>query len=265
MTEFMYDLIYSADRGQRERVGRRYSKIFKNQRTAKAFCQNSSIEEKEYVMAMLGIKSFHIFADESITPKELSKILKLYKNGESGEALKQIVEKKIYIYSDKQFIDMLSKMADTEQHPQYSFNVELRKTGYHIKKWSRHINTKVHKQSVEITEYLDEISSLADNFMNSCHCIESRYSMKVNDMHILSGLYKFRHKHVPMSFLWDKYGGIMSKPEVSQAMRRLRNSSLVDISSITGEIQYIITGLGIETLNRFLTHVITQPNFNYAA
>ena len=254
-------MIYGSTQEQRSRLLPKYILMFRNERSTRAFCHNSSLEEKEYVLAMLGIKSYHVFCDVSVKPKEISAILKQYKEGKSAAALRALAEKKIYIYSDKQIIDMMGKMSAGEQHPQYLFNVELRKTGYHIMKWSKKLNSGLQLESLAMEESVKVVMKYTLCVINTLDLCDSILQVGMNDMKILFYLYSKKHTFVQPKHLFDYFAGVLTKVAITHAIRRMKDEALIESSLIANKYEYTISGLGVDKVIRFVKYVVNIQNF----
>lgn len=252
LDEFLYHLIYKASREQRDRFPIETTKIFKSSKAAKGFIKKATLEQKLYFLTLFGVEWSMVLGNRKTIPKDLKAIIGLFKSDKHTDALDLMIEKNIFVFSGEQFMDYMGVMGAVNHDNSYSYNIELKKAGYHLKKWQKNVSYKNYDETVESGETYSKLLDLVLKVLLNEISVEANHGLKENDLMILLFLYSKRSTNVSHEFLWDYFGGYIDKREVSQTVKRLRDKYFVRASAISKQREYAITTLGINSLNMFI-------------
>lgn len=253
LDEFLYNLIYKSTRSQRAQIPQEYLYVFNSSLAAKKFVSKATLEQKLYLFTLLGLRWYLVFGDSKKMQKDLREILALLREDRRGEGAEAMTEKNVFVFSGEQFIDCMGIMASLNHHKTYSFNLEIQKTGYHLKKWKKDTKYGNYNKVSENNENLESIISFVlQNVLNGMS-IEANLAIKLRDLCILLYLRINKHAFTSHEKIVNYFGGYYVKQEIAVSLRELCNKELVRTSSLTIEKEYMITALGINKINQYVS------------
>lgn len=257
LDEFLYNLMFHSTRHQRERFPPEFMGVFRTSKNAKMFIAKATMEQKLYFLSVLGVDWFLFCGTKKNATTDLKRIIADFKDNKPAEALNQVTEKKLFIISGDQFIDYMGMMASVTHNKNYSYNVEMMKIGYHLKKWKKDVEYKNYSEVSENKETSEYVIKFALTLFLNGISIESNHSIKMMDLFILLYLYERKFLYVTQNKIYEYFIGFVKKIDVSAAIKRLREIQLISLSSISEAKEYKITTLGINKLNGFIKRVLS--------
>lgn len=256
LDEFLYNLIYGATRVQRDRFPEEHLGVFNSASAAKRFISKAILEQKLYFLSLLGVRWHMVFGETKTMQKDLREVAALIREKKLNEAGEALVAKNIFVFSGEQFVDCIGIMASLDHHKTYSFNVEMQKTAYHLNQWKKAVKYGNFNEVSERTENLENlVSFVLKNILNGIS-IEANHSIKLRDLCVLLYLKLNKHKYVAHEKICDHFGGFFKKKEITNAIRILRDKELIKMSSLTIKKEYMITALGINKLNQYISKTL---------
>ena len=257
--EFLYSLLYNTTIEARRIIPPRYLKFIKNEGKAKDFIRRVNPEEAKALLSYLGVRHFQVFvAENNVNFKDLKQILDKFKNKEAISALKDIVEHKLFITSDKEFITLLGLVSQTIHHKSYTMNLELSRTGYHLHGWAKRLE---HHPSKDM---LENANILAKTLLSGALKLENSdflFSLRPMEVQILLYLYPLKHTYVPLNQLYTAFSGYLTKLKITGCLKNLLASQHIQRSAITKEKEYTISGVGVRVVNDYMQAVLHANNF----
>lgn len=257
LDEFLYSLMFNSTRQQRERFPPEFIGVFRTSRDAKGFIAKATMEQKLYFLSLLGVEWFLLCGTRKNATKDLKEIVAKFKNESHSAGLNAITDKNIFVISGDQFIDYLGIMASMTHRKNYSYNVDLMKTGYHLHKWKKDVDYKNYNEISENNESYESIVKFVKSILLHNISIEANHAIKQTDLLILAYLYESKGAYVAHDAICDYFGGIFKKVVISTSIKLLRDINLIRISAIADKKEYSITPLGIDKLNKFIKKTIT--------
>lgn len=259
LNDYLYSILYNLTFEAKKSIPPRFLKFLKSQREAEKFIKTSSLDEKLSLLSFIGLNYFLVLVDENVTGiKDLRKILEKYKNKQKISALKDIVDLRLFVTSNKEFQTLLGLVAQTIHHQSYQLNLEYTRSGYHVLNWDKKISSgqegAAYKQLDLLAKTLLSTSVLLGK-------VPYLFQLRLIQIKILLYLYPLKHTYVSLVQLWDYFGPQDPKVKISGAMRDLVNSQHVQCSAITKNREYTITANGIRIVNELMEAVLHANNF----
>lgn len=262
LNEFVYDLLYNITPEQKKNLSKQFLSILKSNVKSKNFSDFSSLDEKVRFFSELGIESAIVFfQDKFNSVNALKKILEKYDDNKQAGASKEMTSLKIFVSSDKQVKFLLGMMSDTIMHRSYFLNQDFNKIGFHVKEWSKKLDSPA---STEIKDAIENSDIISKTILNSCMSIKFVDGFIGIDEHsilVLLYLSGYRHTYVDKEFIWEYFVGVIPKGKVTTCIKRLFLDELIRKHVDYSNPRYTITSSGIEKVNQFRNRVIKQNNF----
>lgn len=259
--EFLYDVMHNAFQHQKERLNGRYERQMRSSRSAKGFAKSAKLEQRQDILTHLGLHWFMVICNDDFTPANLKTIMQQYQGNRPASSLKEMAAKKLYITSDKQFIHLLNLMADTIHTPAYSFNLELNKIGYAVKKWTKQVDFAAHEKAIESIEHLDLMVKLFNSFTANIVKIPEHFGLLHTDLRILGYLWEYRNVYVPLTKVHHDFAGDLSKKLISRAINDMIGKQFIRGHADYRKNEYTITSMGINVVAQYIKKVLRLNTF----
>lgn len=260
LNDFVYDVLYHASVDQKKKLPKRYAKKVRTHFAARKFVDKSYFEEKMEILQALGYNWFFLFFENTRQHgRSLKEIFEKYRIDDRSLA-QQVLESKVYVFSDKKFAHHLGVMSDSANSPQYTQSLLLNKAAYHVEKWKKEMKapiTDTARTHLVISKYLVE---MALNMLLQIEYTED-FGMPRNDFKILSYLYIKQHTFVEYGKIVQRFPNNLSLAKITGALRRLFQSGMIITTPVAFEKKYQITALGINTIANFYKNVLKANEF----
>lgn len=260
LREFLYDVLYNLQGDKDQLLNDSYRELGRTNSRAKKFADRASLEQICHISTLCGIQWCMVFFDDAGKPKTIRQLFENYKEGGDNPMntrLNKLIEKKIYVTTDKQFIHYLGTAAELISSEEYRRNIELSRVGYHVRKWTRKLNSETVAQDIEDSQSLNYLSRL---FL-SCIFTEKQLSISEQDSRILCFLFCHNTIYVKKKFIEDKFNGMYKPNKITNSLRRLIQHQFVQKNIDPKQGSYKITGLGEAETIKLLNGVLKQITF----
>lgn len=255
LTEFIYSVLYNATFDEKRILPPRLLKFVRQERVAKKFVKNATLDEAITLLSYLGIgHALILFDTKHGSIKALQGILDKYKDKKPIRSLKDVVDARFFVSTDKEFNTLLGLMAQTIHHRSYQMGLEYTRVGHHIHNWSRRLNPKPDDSQADMTE---KSNLLATTLLSSALTLEKAeflFSLKPLDMQLLWYLYPLKHTYVPITQLYHALVGQVQDRKVLCCIKNLVNTLHIQSSALDRR-EYTITALGIRVVEQFFEAV----------
>jgi hypothetical protein len=233
-SEFIYDILYNLTYEQKKKLSKPFLYVAKSEIKSKNFAEFSTIDEKLRFLSELGYEnSLIIFQDKLQNINNLKEILLKYNKNKASSATQDVAAMKLFACSDKQVKWLLSMMSDSISHKSYFLNID----------------------NADLT------IKLILNASTSLGYVDSLIGLNAYQIKILLYLYGYRHTYIDKTRIWDYFAGDMTKGKVTSALKRLFLNDYISKHIDWRTRKYSITGLGIESVNRYVKRILDQTNF----
>lgn len=253
--EFVYDILYNIPEEKKFILKGKYYRVGKTNSYTKRFCDTAGIEEIMHVLSILGIEWTMIFFDDSSKERFIRNVFEKFNDDEKGAELRKIIKQRIYITSQKQFINNLATAAQTVHTNVYVKNLELLKAGYHYRNWPKKLDSLKVKEGFYNS---DSLLYLSDTILNSYISCKQPH-MNENDLLILLYLYRHQHKYIGFHKLGEKFAGILSRYKIINAANSLKEGG--KIQKHPKDKTFTITATGINDVIRIMNNVLQANIF----
>lgn len=260
--EFLYSMLYNASFDQKRIIPPRFQKLLRQKAKAREFVRTATLDEAAALLSYLGIEHFIVFADrDKATVKALKEILKKFHADKKITALKDIIEAKIFVSSDKEFNDLLGLMAQTIHHKSYTMNLEYTRVGHHIHNWPRQLYVPEDGPTLETQENSALVAKTLLSATVTMDRVEFMFKLKPLELQILLYLYPLKHTYVAIAQLVQYFGVYHTKTRISVAVKNLGSSTHIRRSAVAGGRQYTIAALGIRVITEYMEAVLHANDF----
>lgn len=259
LNDFVYTVLYNASYEEKRGLTGKYLKAAMNERAAKSFASNSTLEEKIYLLSHFGMEHFFVFAKRGLSLQKFRDILTKFEANKKVSALKDISQDGVFVTGDKEFLRLLGFMAQSIHHPSFFLNLEFNRQGFHIQKWKKR---NLNDRDLQLREIDENASNLAKIMLNGCLSMDyARTLMNImpSQLKILLYLYSMPHAYVSDITLGEYFVGRISRLEFRSAIKTLLNGFLIQQND--EEKSYTIAGPGIKKVNEYFKAVFTFINF----
>lgn len=260
LNDFIYTLLYEAPFEAKRGLRGKYLKATLTGRAAKAFAVNSTREEKEYILSHFGIEFYYVINPKKMQISVLKEILKKYQKDKRVSAMRDLAQEGIFVTGDEQFTHLLKLIAKSIHHPSFFLNLELKKQGYHTKKWSKIINDPVDLRDRDTYTKDNIVVRLMLNSILEIDNMSGRQGLFEKEMKVLMYFYVYKHLFIPEQDIADFFGGRMKKSEYKSALLGLLKTQLIQRSAIERS-EYSITSSGINEVANFRDTIFKSDNF----
>lgn len=259
--EFVYDILQKATWEQKRRLPGNMYKVITNERSARIWIKRSSIEEKDVVLALLGIKYFKIYANsEASSLKELKDILASYGLNKRVSGLNDLIRQNFFVYSDKEVISLFSLMAAGCHSLTYLLNRDYAKTSYGFLKWQKDADLATDTEIKEAIEGAKMIATFSLKAMLIGSYFPNGLGLTENEFKVLVYFYPKKHTYVPRGTIHDDFNGYLSTIKVTTALRKLWEAKYLEREA-DKKTNYSITARGIKAVHDYMNAIFHAMNF----
>jgi hypothetical protein len=257
--EFLYSILYNAAFDAKKIVPTRYYHLLRSERQAKKFISKANTDEARALLSYLGVEHFMVFvAKDRANFKDLKGILEKFKDDRKLESLQDIIDLKLFVTSDKELITLLGLVSQTIHHKAYSMKLELTRTGYHIRDWSK----RLHQEGS--TEIIENCRLLAKTLLScslTLHKTDFLFGLRPLHIELLLYLYPTQNRYTTTKQIFSFFAGPYNKMKIAAAIKNLVKSQHLQKSAIAKRDEYTITALGIRVVNDYMDTVLHGNNF----
>lgn len=253
----MYEMLHAATRDERLRLPNKYSQLIDNERKASKFCTSGRLEEKLYLLTMLGYDWFLVIRNKKTTDSDLKTLLKSVVDGGKVPALDGAIKKEVFVYSNLAYIYALSLLGEVSLHEYYGMNLVLKMHEYNIKKWRKRLPDKElneYKDAINDTKMLASIFNVAYKMRDFS---DGWMALSPNDVEVLLFIYS-TGRSIGNEEVVKYYEGRKSRAAITQSLRRLRDDACISYNPISISREYAITAIGVDKINSFMKKVLME-------
>jgi hypothetical protein len=260
--EFVYSVLYNASVESKRVIPLRLAKFIRNEAEAKKFIRRASMDEAAALLAYMGIGNFHVFYDQKTTTvKDFKEILLKFRQHNKIGSLKDLVEKSIFVTSDKELISLLSLSAQTIHHKAYTMNMEYKRLGYHLHGWSKQLKDHEGDDTQEVQEKSRLLIKTLLSASLTLDKVDFLFGLRPLDMQILWYCYPLKHTYVPVIQINHFFAGHYTKREIAHSIRTLANAQFLQLSALTVQREYTPTNMGVRVVEQFMETVLQANHF----
>lgn len=258
--DFIYSILYQATAQEKRGLRGRLMKAAVRSGDAKNFAANASFEEKEELLAHFGIEHFTVFVKTNTYGiSKLKEILTKFQEDKQSGAIKEMVDAKVFVTSDKQFIQLLRLMSMSIHKPTYFLNQEFARVGYHVSKWNKRNLNRQDMAVWEAREAADLLVRYWHSTIVKAMYMKGSTGMRPFHMLILSYFFHFANHYLNQSKIMDRFFGAKTVTEIRAGLRELEKRQFIQKNALNSE-EFTITTLGIQQVYNFTDEVINGAN-----
>lgn len=259
--EFVYDIIYKATWAQKRKLNGSFYKIIQSEKAAKAWIKKSSIEEKDILLAQLGVRFFKVYANTEIsTVQGLKDIMDKYGLKKRVSSLNELIKQNFFVSSDKQFINLLCFMSSSCHTITYLLNRDYAKSSYKLTKWQKDANIETDTQIKDAIEGSNYVSQFMLHTMMAKEYMPENVGLDENELRILLYLFPRDAVYTPRTEIHNFFNGVISKGKVTNAINRMIEDRILERNMLE-LLSYSITGRGKEIGHDHMKRVFHATNF----
>lgn len=256
----MYDICFNLPEEVKRKLPLIYIKILSSPIRTKNFCEFSSIDAKLRFFHAIGLKnSLAVYPTKVKTANGVKDLLATYDEEKLAAASKGSASLGIFVTTDKQTAFMINLMAQTVHSDSYALNLDYNKVGYHIKKWSKRIDTGSQKDLEDCQESAKVIANIMLETSKCMNTSELLFELKSIDITVLMFFYEKMHVYLHRDNVILKFDIHFQRRMIVNSVKRLHSEEF--ITKHPTDTKYTIGGKGIDLVNRFLNRVIKANNF----
>lgn len=262
LKEFLYSMMYNASAEGLRLIPASIVRFFKKPSIARNFAKNADLDEALTVLSYLGIDWFLVIADKNVsTIQDMRKVLDKFRDNNTAGAMKDLIEAKMFVTSDKQAITMLTLSAQTIHRQSYALNMEYSRAGYHLKKWKSRLNAPGQDPDQVI---LENSNALAQTFL-SCLLtlgkIDFLFHLRPVDLFIILYLYPKKNTFVPSEQLYHFLEGSYPRSKIGSSIKSLLLHNYLERSALSKNPEYTLSATGIRVVSGFMEAVLHANSF----
>lgn len=257
LREFIYHALYTLPEENKFDLKGVYYRIGRSSYYSRKFCDTASRDQIFHLAAMLGIKWFMVFYDDRKKEIFIRDLLAHHKEETQNTSLTKIVQRKIYVTTDKKFIHSLGLLADNISNPAYKQSMEIDKAGFHARKWRKTIDMK---NSQSLDEHSDTIDYLAETVMNA-FLVVNQSRLQQYDVLILFYFYRNRNRYVPYQTLFNKFEWGLGQLKIKRAVGRMLKLEFIQKHPKAHKKDFQITSMGILEVHRIIDALLKSNVF----
>lgn len=262
LNALMYDMCYNISEDTKKTLSIFYRRILSSPLRTKNFCENSNIDSKLKFFHAIGFNNaITIIPDKVKNGAEVYSLLKKYESERLASATKDHAALRVFVTTDKETAFFMGLMGQTIHSNSFLLSLDYNKAGYHIKKWSKDIDSISHR---ELMESVENVEVLLTTFLEANLTMDvskDLFGVRSEEIKILMYLCKLRHIYVTKDRLFDVFSGNMAKRLVTSCVKTLFLNGHIRKHADYKSGQYTITGLGIDLVHQYLHRVLKNKNF----
>jgi hypothetical protein len=261
INELVYSLILCMSEDERRGLPEYLRKKINTEKKAASFAYKSSTDQKRDFLSHLGVGFFWTFAAvNKLTTPEYLAVLKEFKKDSLNSSIKEMINKGVYITSDKNHVWLLSRMSQSTQTGTYAKNLELHTIGKYVRKWSIKLKSKEQSETDEMIESVGVVNKLILSTIN-----QYRYTENLNitkeELKMLLYLDANKFSYISHSKLASVFLGSISGKKLSISEKDLLKKMMIQKHVDWRKNEFTITKLGIRTIHQFRDRVLQSFNF----
>lgn len=262
LSELIYTLITELSKEQKKEFPLVLLKKINTAKKAAKFATSSTLDQKQEFFSYLGFYSFFTLIDGiDVTPLNFRETFKSLKKEKPLSMVEEMVNKGFYITSDLDFTYSLSLLSAAKNSSFYKAGMQLRRTGYHLKKWPKKIT---HPKEEEITD-LKESDMVLDKVMGATletfDMVDVASDVEKDEFRILLFLKQYQGFYKTYEEVCDHFGRRFMKRAIAGAIRKLKEKQMIQKHVMSDKREYTITKMGIRAIQSFKTRVFQSFNF----
>ncbi len=257
LNELVYTALFKADYEQKRRMKGKFLRVAINEKSAKRFADSSTLEDKMYVLAILGFEFYFVINKSQKALSDIKELLPILDAGKKSAASTSIAERGLFVTSEREILRSLTLVSRVTHHPSYFMDLEILRQGYHIKKWSKKYDQSKDAVHREVDESSRVVCSTILNGIMGARNSPAMVGCTESELMLLLYLYATTALEVTIDQLKDIMIGKMSVLEFKRAFRGIAYSGY--ISNFKGKIA--IAGEGIKKVGNFFNSVIHSNSF----
>lgn len=257
--DYLYTLLFNMEASQKRHLKGKHLKAVMTERGARNFIANASLEDKLYLLSCTGQKFFITLMAEDFKKEWFKEIYDLFQKDKKPAALKDLVSRGLFVSSDVNFTRLLGHVSRSIHHHNFYQATELRRTGFHIRKWKR---IALGAKDLETREADEAATSLAQLLLSgsvTMDYMKGLMGISATEMKLLLYLYTNSHAYTSEKYLGSFFKGYIRDAEVRLSIRNLCKSGYVEADKVP-EKRYTITGPGTKMVNEYYKIIFTKLN-----
>ena len=250
LNEFVYFVLYNSG-DQKHKLPTKFAQMAGNEKKAKQFSIHSSLDQKIELLAALDIRFYWIFADrDTATLKTFRAVIKKAVSGDRADLLKELIEMKIFVTSDRSLSHNMSVMESVQHSTLFEANLGFMKQPFHNQNWSPTLDQRPRIEQMK--EWFDSIADFLATLGEDIGHARAIFDLDKEDIFILSRLYVKRSVYIPDHAMKEAMVGHLTKRDVSTSLKNLHERLFVNRISGPHGYEYTISGKGLSTLDKFM-------------
>lgn len=265
LNDFIYTILYNASFQEKRGLKGRYLKAAMSERAAKYFAENSSKEEKEYILTYFGYSYCYVIYKKDDGFEKIREIIE--ERRPNIERIKGMSEAGIYLHSDLEFQRYLGLTAHALHHHNFQFNNEIVRAHYHIQKWSKIYHSPTDIQSREVDESVRQTAKFLFNALSGMDNLTTLIGVNIQGLTLLLYFYQLRERSVPRSQLAAIFAGYYTPNIMKRILKDLSEGNYISSIRVHTDEEgkrpwhYSITSIGIKAVNNYFQHVYNKNSF----
>lgn len=258
LSDFLYTVLFNASYAEKRGLEGKYLKAAMSDKAARRFVENSTDEEKKVMLSHFGYRFFWVLMKEDFDKQGLRDLLDKFNEDKKVSALKDIMDKGVFVQSDKEFVRLLSFVSRTTHHNAFYYDMEFKRQGYHIEKWRKRIFLERDRLARDTD---DEAKKLASYFLRattSMQGMKDRMGLSLLEMQILCYLYSEPHITFSEQTIVDYFINTSNKGHTSGSVKRLAKSGFLDYETDNGKRSYIINTEGVKVVTEYFKTIFDK-------
>jgi len=257
INEFVFDCLMTSTVESRKNLTDRYLRAARHSKTATAFANSSTFEEKVILLSKLGINFAWVF---NVDEKKVREMMKDNRY-EQQNVINHMIENKAIVVSDKQFMQYLGLLSSNVHSETWVMNREFLKVGLRMKQWKKEYYNTTHNEtrtgryaSMDISKLLFYSSAVSDN-------MEGIVGITATAMQVLLYMYSKQKEFISLSEVKAVLTGIQRNFKISRSITQLKNAKYIEKSYLSDEPEYKVTALGADAVLRLQKRIFNAENF----
>jgi len=263
LAEFTYTIAREAPISLRRLLPEKYYRAINSEVGAMKFATRSTFEQKREFFSYLGVEHFTIFADmRRGEATDFREILRQFDTEDKPHVLlRKLADANVYISSNKEFCSLLgfaSQVIDTDG---YNRNMELVRTGYHIKGFKNKITIPEYVEGVKEKDAAMALIKTIRGVLGANNYCKDITGVDSEGLQILIYLYLNKHTYFTQEKLSEVFLGEISGRKIAASRLMLMKEMLIQKHPSQNRNDYTITAKGILIVNQFRDKVIKSFDF----
>lgn len=257
-----YELCYNLPTEITKGLNIKYRRMLATQAKAKAWCENSSMDEKIHFFHAIGLSSaFTVFPDKVKSSVSLKEILKKYENEKLAAAQKEQAALGCYVSTDRDISFLVNLMGMTINSESYIRALEYNKTGYAIREWGKHLDSPLQTEGIAVVENAKVISTTILHTGMTFMVAKELFEMNGIEMMVLCLYYSKRQVYIARDDIYAYFVGYITRGRLLRAVKRLLINDYLEKHMEWRTHQYRISSKGINIVSEFINRIVKANTF----